>query len=239
MATVTWMGCSLRLQWPEHQVTVRLETSGIAEDASLVTDSGDEVRPERLAVTIWSIELERCNASPPGLPTANVFDIVREATSMSTAYAHAERAPNRIWRSRVVLLNHESDQTLVMGKMTPPPGDYCRIRVLLQAADDDSLQLEDAPSMMGVSASAAGVWRSSGDAEFGEFDWTSSRTVERIFNLDQPLELGEEDAVDTQITVRIHALDWFDAVDLDDGRDAAVSRFLGNVRQSISLEEAP
>ncbi|MGM0556999.1 MAG: hypothetical protein ACQEVA_11520 [Myxococcota bacterium] len=239
VATVTWMGCSMRLQWPEHRISVQMNASGLAEGATFVTAAGHEVRPERLAVTIWSIELERCDAKPPGMPTAEFFDAVRDATSMSTAHAHAERAPNRIWRSRVVDLTHHGDKSVAMGEMTPSPGEYCRIRVLLQAADEDSLELSEVPDMVDVSAAAAGIWRPTGTMSWRAFDWASSRTVERTFLLEEPLVLGEERALQGHIEMQVEALDWFDSIDFEGDEDATISSFLGNVRRSVSLEEAP
>jgi hypothetical protein len=229
----------MRLQWPEHRVSVQLDGVGLSPDAMLVTDTGHEVRPDRLAVTIWSIELERCDAKPPGMRASDLLDVMGDAVSMSRAYAHAERAPNRIWRSRVVTLDHQASKTIDMGEMTPSPGEYCRIRVLLQAADEDSLQLDEAPDMQGVAACAAGRWRSPGDESWQAFDWTSSRTVERVFELEEPLVLGEDAAFEGQITLAVDAVDWFSGATVAEGQEAVMSTFLGNVRQSITLEEAP
>lgn len=176
LAGVTLVGCAWRFDWPLHEVYVQL-THNPATSAPWVTGRG-ELRVDHLYVTVDSVLLQPCQQEqgPSGYG----------ALWTSVAWAHGDATPTLVAAPLVMDLLGEPQQIQV-GSWTPPQGRYCEARLWLAAADEDALQLSQAPWMEGLSAALEGSYQGQ------PVRWTTRAALEARVPLDPPLVLGSQD----------------------------------------------
>lgn len=226
----------MRLDWPEHRVGVQLALEPLERDAVIVTRDGGEIRLEQVALTVWSVELERCDRSPNPMIGALWPRIARAFDNR--AWAHGEAAPNVISEPKVVLAAPSDGHHVDLGTMSPPADQYCSINILLKRADDDARRMQEAPAMQDRTALARGSWRAE-DGTWSPFEMSSSKTLQRRIDLDQPLVLGDDTDVERTFVIDLYPSAWFESVDVEASEDEAMSTVLSNIRSSLSLGETP
>jgi surface antigen len=159
------------------------------------------------------------------------------ALGASVAWAHGDATPTQVAAPLVMDLMGDVQQVQV-GSWLPPEGRYCEARLWLAAADDDALQLDQAPWMEGLSAALEG--RHEGQP----VRWTTTSAFEARVSLDPPLVLGKQDSAFTFLARWNLPPSWSQGVDLS--RYAARDRLpdelllaLGDALEVELLEEAP
>lgn len=207
--------CSVRFNWPRHEVTVR----------------GVFAMPEHPAgvdahITLSSIELLECRdedelVRPPG------FDFAQRAI-LGTAHAHGPTTPTRIGSTRVVLLSDDASRPVTLGTWAPNPGSYCSIRITWSAADEDAEGVAvDAHQMLGktllVTADGKGVLAN------------TSASADAEIKLSEPLVFGDEEDIKLHVTLT-HLADASSVEREDLDEEARGRLILDNLRQSIAAE---
>ncbi len=110
------VGCSVRIDWPEHRVAFHLEPM----PADQMMSSRGAVNIEHATIGISSIELVPCET---GL---SVYDLL-----IPSAHAHGiEASETMLLRDAPIPL-----QTAKLGAVSPPKGRYCAVRVNVQACE--------------------------------------------------------------------------------------------------------
>lgn len=227
---VIWSGCAAQLGWPDHQVDISLELDAFHQRQTLDPVGGAKVRMDELGVSIWSVALDRCDGRQPSAGTV----WLRRLLEPSVAIAHGAGGPATIAEPLVVQLAPGASRTASVGTLQPPSDRYCGLRVLIKAADLDARELDMMATMKDHSTVARGAY-AAGDT-WEPFDWTSTRTVERVFEFDEPLELDTDESRPISISIHLRARSWFDGVDFTASTDDAQAAFLRNIRTKPVLE---
>ena len=123
---------------------------------------GAEAVIESLAWVVADVELHACVEPAP--PSWRAL-VVREAR------AHVPDSATRIGIPSLEDLLAEPGRARVWGEIAPPPLAYCALWVIVAPADDDVVNLSDAPTedVVGHSFLIAGRWRASADRPWEQF----------------------------------------------------------------------
>lgn len=141
-----------------------------ADDATLFTDLGYHVSLEHAYVVISRVELLACeNGSRTALPSLN--DLL---SPVSRARAHGMGSPTALAVPHVVDLLATAARDSMLGRLAPPPGDYCSVRIAVEAADADAVGLPVAVDIVGRSLDLAGRFTADGVEEH-EFRYRDER----------------------------------------------------------------
>jgi hypothetical protein len=164
LVAALWTGCALRMDWPEHTITVEQRVELTPDIASL-------------AVVVDQVELMPCAAEMAALLRPTI----------PSASAHGESGPT-------LLVPHLADAPgaapTLIGQLTPPPGRFCSVRVLVRAGTSEAIGAA-ADRMRGASVAAL--------VEGGEV--RGSASAERSVMLDEPLVLGDVDATQGRLVL--------------------------------------
>lgn len=106
----TLAACSVRLDWPEHTLTVAQRADALASQ-------------DHLALVVDQLELLPC-------------DDALASALLPAVYAHGESGPTLLVPHIAQRLGAEA---AFIGTLTPPPGRWCSARVLLRAGGDGLL----------------------------------------------------------------------------------------------------
>lgn len=117
--------CSVRLDWPEHEVEVYQRVEGAAGVAGAV-------------IVVDQVELMACEPSV----AARLGELL-----VPSAAAHGEAGPTLLAPHMAMRLG---ESAAYIGRLTPPPGRWCGARVLLRAGGDGLIG-EEAGAMRGAS----------------------------------------------------------------------------------------
>jgi hypothetical protein len=225
-----WSGCAAQLGWPDHQVDISLELDAFHQRQTLDRVGHAQVRLDELGVSIWSVALERCDGDQPSAAATRLPQLL----GTSLAVAHGAGGPATIAEPLVVQLAPGDSRIKPVGTLQPPSDRYCGLRVLIKAADSDARELDRMVTMKDHSTVARGAYATDGAWE--PFDWTSTRTVERVFEFDEPLEFDTDDSRPVSISIDLRARSWFEGVDFTASADDAQAAFLRNIRTKPVLE---
>ena len=211
----TVCACSVRFNWPRHEVTV--------EGVFAMPEHPDSVDAH---ITLSSIELLECRdeddfVRPPGFGLA-------QRLLLGTAHAHGPTTPTRIGSTRVVLLSDDDARSIALGTWAPNPGSYCSIKITWSAADEDAEGASvDAHAMLGKTLLVTA------DGERVLANTSASADAEIM--LDEPLVFGDQEDIKLRVTL-VHLADA-SSVERDDLDEEARGRMiLDNLRQNIAAE---
>ena len=164
LVAALWTGCSLRMDWPEHKIAVEQRAAPSPEVSALT-------------IVVDQVELMPC--------AAEMAALLRP--SIRAASAHGESGPT-------LLVPHiaeaPGDAPTFIGQLTPPPGRFCSVRVLVRAGSDEVIGAA-AARMRGASVAAM--------VEGGEVRGAAS--AEREVALAAPLVLGDADATQGRLVL--------------------------------------
>lgn len=204
-----------------------------AGSKTLLNSEGVSITLDLAYLNIWSLELVTdCSGA------SFSYDSGHRRGLISAAYAHADEAPNRISVPSVLSLL-PADQTLMdLGRMQPPPGDYCGVIIDLQAADADTRYLPAPVDMQGRSLYLSGSYQAPGMAQPQAFEFsTGQRLLSRQMLFDLPLRLnaGQRQG---WLLLAFEYDRWFDGVDLANLADPTQATLLAqNIAAAIRRVE--
>jgi hypothetical protein len=105
-------------------------------------DRGDRITLERAHVTLGSVEIIPCQ-------TSSAWRWLRALSPIGTAEAHEANTPRRLGTPHVSGLGLADGEPKVLGTLEPPPGNYCRARLVFAPADADAEGLTPEVDMEG------------------------------------------------------------------------------------------
>lgn len=221
------IGCTIRFDWPEHQIDVVI-AGGNDQTLETVTDAGMEVEATDLDVGVQSVELVTCDAingehrALPGFAELLTPDALAHGISTSTLSA----VP--------VLVRALPERGGVLATLTPPPGEYCALRIEIGPLDGDARDLGDETTMIGASIEAGGRYRAGDVTDWTSFHWSTAAraTISRAFA--EPLVLGEKSR-HLRFEVTPNVVHWFTSLDMSANDDDAARQLLTNAVDAVEL----
>ncbi len=206
--------CSIRFQWPRHEVEVHAEVVRPPEDFAQVYIVHDSVE----LLTCAALDEDRRD-----LPGFGLWELWEGWTLMPRAYAHGPTTPTRIGDTRVVAL-HQPEYVPTLGVFKPPPDQYCAVIVRWRAADTDALDAPEEPTMVGRS-----LWAQPTDASPRSTSIASDQTL----RFEEPWVFGDEEDQRAILTLT------YDVADLSQNTDGlseddAARQMLTNLRMSVT-----
>ena len=231
---LTLGACSWRINWPEHRVTVGLESGETSGAMRTVNDRGFEVRVERLVIGVDRVELEACGDSPRELPG---FSALGEWL-IPSARAHGIDTPTRYTAPQVRRLVPGAGRKPVFGTLSPPPDDYCRLTIGIASMDEDARRLSESDEIVGRSLVVRGEYRPvEGSDDWRAFEWRASLRDDWTFRPENPWQLGDSESVEQEIRAVVHPEAWFEGIDFEETSETEAVRLLfGRARQSLKWE---
>ncbi len=106
-------------------------TGETASPRTLVNDKGTRASFTRALVTLGSVELLPCEE-------AGWRRLLRELSPLGTAHAHSVASPRKLGTPHVIGLERADGDVTDLGTLRPPPGRYCRARLVFEPADSDA-----------------------------------------------------------------------------------------------------
>ncbi len=128
----TQASCTIRSNWPEHQVRIELEPT--LHDQAVV----DALASQELWIVVDAVELIPCDAQLSNVPVP-LSKIFENISFISNAYAHGPTTPIRQGVPNIIGLHQL--QTMELATFEPPPDSYCALKVDVGPADDDAYNL--------------------------------------------------------------------------------------------------
>lgn len=234
-ALAPW-ACSIRIDWPRHEVRVEAIEGGMIADMPARAGDDVEVRVVRAYLVVSAITLTACDAAPT-LP----WQTLARGFALSSAHAHGPTTPTRLGQQRVLAL-HRDAHRVTLGLMEPPPGDYCAMTLNVAAADADAPGLPDDRAPAGASLWVQGQWRRAGDATWHEQVWTTpaSFDVRAAPTPGRVWRFGADDAQRGAVSARLGDLSrLFDGVGVGvDPPDVQARQLLSNARDALVIDAA-
>lgn len=225
LALICAPACSVRMNWPEHQLTVALELD--AAQGQMMFVDATPLQVEHAYLVYDSVELLTCEElERPSLPGFGWREVLTSA-----AWAHGPTTPTRIGETRVVSLTDR--ERVELGSFAPPPGEYCGVRVVIRAADDDAVGREDAAvDMLGQSA-----WLRAVDASGEEvFVARTSSSTDVLLEFEEPWSFGQREDIEAEVvfTQRLPARMSAEHRELEE--DARGKAWLVQAREELTME---
>ena len=156
---------------------------------------------------------------------------------IASAHAHTQSTPLQLGKPMVIDLTAEELQTIELGTLTPPPGDYCGTTAQLLSADADADGLPVTVDMIGRSLYIEGEYSNDNGQNWAVFQIDSSINLlpaRRIFPLS--LNLSNEQRSGS-INLSIAYQDWFNGIDLSALDDTnQLNQVFFNVTESIGVD---
>lgn len=173
------------------------------------TETGFDVTITRGYLHIGAVELVEC-------PHHSLKRLWKQLWSTPKAYAHGNTTPVKISSPFIDNFTHAPDTSLELGTFLPPPGSYCSVKVLFEAADSHADALPDDIDMIGRTFYFEGSWKQQGGSLDTPFTWDSSIEQSVTIELDEPILVDEEQAHRSgQLLLSTDALKWLDATEFD------------------------
>lgn len=143
-------------------------------ERGFVTDQGYGVVLQQAYLVVSRVELLPCDPSAAQRVLGAVGKLLRP---VSVARAHGLSSPTVLATPHVVDLMDEDRNILSMARMEPPPGQYCGVRLSVEAADADAVGLPAPPDdpeaididMIGRSLALAGRFVVPGEQRSRDF----------------------------------------------------------------------
>jgi len=202
----------------EGGIRLRLDLAqGTEGKGAVVTPSGKRVTLRRGFVVIQSVEIFSCAAQTRWW---------QRLTPISTAHAHGVETPTRFAVPQVESLLRPAGEMRVLGELAPPPGSYCRVRVVFGPADADA---EGLPNEAGVDLVGKSFWVEGEGTAPGAVEATPlSLTGDGVSGAEVsflPVTLSRE-IPEGLLTLRFDAAKWLDALDLQIPNGAPLAQAL-------------
>lgn len=209
---------SLQLR-PSRQV----QAAGSARQ--FTTAQGEQLTLSRAHVTLSSVEIFPCE-------TSSAWRWLRMLSPIGTAEAHEAGSPRRLGIPHVSGLGLADGEALALGTLEPPPGSYCRARLVFAPADEDAEGLAPGMGMEGKTLLLEGQLVPSDGGPARPFHLeTASLTNAEVWL--EGLSLTPE-ALEASRTLHLAYDTWLDGVD-PESPDAA-EQVLRNVARSATLD---
>jgi hypothetical protein len=219
-------GMQLRLQLthqPEHAAEVEGTTR------SFTNSRGERITLTRAYVTVNSVEIFPCQTTSAWRRWMDWL------SPIGTAHAHSHSSPLRMGEPHVDDLERPDGAAWELGTLQPPPGSYCRVRVVLGPADADAVGLPEGGAMTGKTLLLEGQVRSADGATSRDFHLESAS----VANAELPLEMLtlSPDAREASLLLTFAYDHWLEGVQWDSQETAAQA--LADVGGSIGLQRQP
>lgn len=235
LGTLAPWACSIRIDWPRHEVRVEAIEGGMSQP--MQARVGDvEVRVDRAYLVVSAITLTACDAKP-SLPWQTLAALAPPL--IPSAQAHGPTTPTRLGQQHVLAL-HRAERRVVLGMMEPPPGDYCAMVIDVAAADVDAPGLPEDRAPVGSSLWIEGAWRRVGDVAWTPQVWATSASFDVRA---RPAEgavwrFGDDDAQQGALSARMGDLTrLFEGVGVGvDPPDVQARRLLSNACAVLTLD---
>lgn len=188
------------------------------------TAQGAQLTLTRAHVTLSSVEIFPCQ-------TSSAWRWLRLLSPIGTAEAHEAGSPRRLGIPHVSGLELADGEALALGTLEPPPGSYCRARLVFAPADEDAEGLAPGMDMEGKTLLLEGQLVPSGGGPA------------RNFHVETPSLMNAEvwleglaltpDALEASRTLHLAYDTWLDGVDL--ASPEAAEQVLRNVASSATI----
>ena len=188
------------------------------------TAQGEHITLRRASLTLHSVEIFPCEPSA-------AWRWLRALSPIGTAHAHSEGSPRRLGTPHVSGLERADGEPLVLGTLHPPPGRYCRARLVFAPADADAEGLATWSDMEGRTLVLEGEARSADGSRVRPFRLESRELVNAEVGL-EGLTLSE-DALEARRTIHLAYDRWLDGVDVTSA--GAAEAVLRNLAHSATL----
>ncbi|HZH13209.1 MAG TPA: hypothetical protein VE057_02490 [Archangium sp.] len=204
----------------------RPTSPALAEGATrqFTNGQGDRITLDRAHVTLSSVEIIPCQ-------TSSARRWLRMLSPIGTAEAHEANTPRRLGTPHVSGLARPDGEPWVLGTLQPPPGNYCRVRLVFAPADADAEGLTPGVDMEGRTLLLEGrVLPASGGPE-RPFRLESASLINAEVWL-EGLSLAP-DALEASRTLHLAYDRWLDGV--DPVSPGAAEQMLRNVAGSATI----
>lgn len=205
---------------PEREASV----ASTSLTRQFTTPQGAHVTLSRASLTLSSVEIFPCE-------TSSAWRWLQALWPIGTAEAHELGSPRLLGVPHVSGLGLEDGEPLELGTLHPPPGSYCRARLVFAPADDDAQGLDTQGDMVGRTLLLE-----------GEFLPASGEPA-RAFHLETPSLINAEvrleglsltpEALEASRTLHLAYDRWLDGV--DPASPDAAEQVLRNVAASSTL----
>ena len=221
-------GCGEREEGVQLHLRLDLRPEREASTAStarqFTTPQGARITLNRAAFTLSSVEIFPCE-------TSSAWRWPRWLSLVATAEAHELGSPRLLGVPHVSGLELPDGQALELGTLHPPPGSYCRARLIFAPADEDAEGLSTQQDMEGRTLLLEGE------------SAPASGQPARPFHLETPTLINAEvrleglsltpDALEASRTIHLAYDRWLDGV--DPTSEGAAEQVLRNVAASVTL----
>ncbi|MCY1078469.1 hypothetical protein [Archangium lansingense] len=187
-------------------------------------NQGDRITLTRAHVTLSSVEIIPCQ-------TSSAWRWLRMLSPIGTAHAHEANTPRRLGTPHVSSLERPDGEPLALGTLEPPPGNYCRARLVFAPADADAEGLVPEVNMVGRTLLLEGQVLPADGGPVRPFRLESASLINAELSL-EGLSLSP-DAMETSRTLHLAYDRWLDGVDL--ASPEASEQVLRNVAASATL----
>ncbi len=231
VATCLTAGASCSSSEPGLSVEVRLAppSSPPSENGARTfsNDLGYEVVLSRGYLAVGGVELGECESTQLAPSLELPFGV-------KSAFAHSMSSPTRLGEPGVISLTATPDDAFLLGKLEPPPGDYCTLAVSLAAADGDALHLPTDEDVVGLTLYLEGTYKK-GDGQPVPFEVSTDSTLDGSPTIGE-LSLGEDAETVVTFSIGSKGEHWFDGVDFEtEASDVVAERVLDNVAASLDV----
>ena len=193
------------------------------------TDGGDRISLSRAHVTLSSVELFPC-------ATSSARRWWHWLSPLGTAHAHSTSSPRRLGVPHVLGLEQPDGEVRVLGTLRPPPGSYCRARLVFGPADADAEGLATAGAdMEGKTLLLEGELLPAGGGSAQPFRLEGNGLASIELSL-EGLSL-DEDTPKASRTIHLAYDRWLDGVAL--ATAGAADQVLRNLAESATMEPSP
>ena len=189
------------------------------------TAQGEHITLRRASVTLSSLEIFPCEPSALGR-------WLRLLSPIGTAEAHVAGSPRLLGTPHVSGLDQPDGAPLTLGTLRPPPGRYCRARLVFAPADADAEGLSAQSDMVGKTLVLDGEATPAGGGAARPFHVETTELINAEVSL-EGLALSE-DALEASRTIHLAYDQWLDGVEL--GSAGTAGAVLRNVARSTTLQ---
>lgn len=187
---------------------------------------GARVALTRAHVTLGSVEIFPCQT------TSSAWRWLRALSPIGTAHAHEAGTPRRLGIPHVSGLERPDGEALALGTLQPPPGSYCRARLVFAPADADAEGLTIARDMEGKTLLLEGQFEPSNGEEPARSFHLESASLANVEVWLEGISLSE-DTLEASRTIHLAYDTWLDGV--DPTADDAAEQVLKNIASSATL----
>jgi len=200
------------------------QTKAEGTSRQFTNGQGDLVTLDRAHVTLSSVEIFPCQ-------TSSAWRWLRALSPIGTAHAHEANTPRRLGTPHVSGLTHPDGEPLALGTLQPPPGSYCRARLVFAPADADAEGLVPEVDMEGRTLLLEGQVLPASGGPARPFHLESTSLINTEVWL-EGLSLTP-DALEASRTLHLAYDRWLDGVDLE--APGAAEQVLRNVAGSATI----